>query len=122
MAGIMRTRIPKCTCTCGFREIIGAQGLGTIGVRSYRWLAGNVVMLKFINLEEMRKAIKENTELLEGWFDFIKPCEATDNHNKRLVWLKFEKVPIHAWNTKFFSSVGDLWGNLVMVDESTRTN
>ncbi|KAL6973454.1 hypothetical protein U1Q18_027638 [Sarracenia purpurea var. burkii] len=37
----------------------------------------------------------------------------------RSVWIYVEGVPLHAWNEITFSSIGGLWGDVVLVDERT---
>ncbi|GAB2290013.1 hypothetical protein Dimus_024310 [Dionaea muscipula] len=63
------------------------------------------------------------------------PCSALDHSHQKVsfdqrllrteysfgreVWLSFYGVPIHAWNVSTFCSIGNVWGEVVLIDEDT---
>jgi len=66
--------------------------------------------------------LKHLTEAKEFWLEkltFIKSCSRKDVARNMLVWLKIWKVPLMAWETRFFHQVGNLFGTTVCVAKET---
>ncbi|KAL7248446.1 hypothetical protein ACSBR2_003221 [Camellia fascicularis] len=64
-------------------------------------------------------------ELVEWLHDWCESCTKWEKgmsvDNDRLVWLSCYGVPPNLWNRKNFQKIGEVWGDVVEIDEDTVT-
>ncbi|GKV01451.1 hypothetical protein SLEP1_g14002 [Rubroshorea leprosula] len=85
-------------------------------------LGGHHVILVDYSEGGLEEFISHNSELVESWFDWIQPMSlSTMSSASRLVWLRCTGVPLKAWSERCFTELGGLIGEVILVDEDTRS-
>lgn len=76
-------------------------------------------VLEFEKKDEMEFILSEASGILEGAFEWVKPCSSVMVSKSFLAWVRVWKVSLGAWNTRFFETVGNDLGHFVCVDGIT---
>ncbi|GKV41324.1 hypothetical protein SLEP1_g48872 [Rubroshorea leprosula] len=85
-------------------------------------LGGRQVILVDNSEGGLEEFLNRNRELVELWFEWIKPCSlSTVSSLCRLVWLRLNGVPLKAWSERCFTELGNIIGEVILVDEDTRS-
>ncbi|GKV22565.1 hypothetical protein SLEP1_g32427 [Rubroshorea leprosula] len=85
-------------------------------------LGGHHIILVDYSEGCLEEFISHNSELVESWFEWIQPMSlSTMSPVSRLVWLRFTGVPLKAWSERCFTELGGLIGEVILVDEDTRS-
>ncbi|KAL4377706.1 hypothetical protein GQ457_02G029470 [Hibiscus cannabinus] len=79
--------------------------------------AGDVVLLLFVMAEE-RQSMLDRSDL-DRWFVKVLPWSPDIGFDSCSVWLSVLGVPMQFWSQDTFRNVAQLWGSLVLLDEST---
>ncbi|GKV32059.1 hypothetical protein SLEP1_g40691 [Rubroshorea leprosula] len=99
------------------QERLYMEGLFSVKVRA---MGGRMVLLDGEDKEELKDLMESAAEWLSQWFDEILPWTSTMVASDRFVWLKIMGVPLKAWGDNFFSTIANLWGKFISLDDSTR--
>ncbi|GKV21745.1 hypothetical protein SLEP1_g31697 [Rubroshorea leprosula] len=84
-------------------------------------LGGRHVLLMDNTEGYLEEFIDKNKELVEFWFEWIQPTSLyTMPSRNRLVWLRFNGVPLRAWSERCFSELAGLIGEVILVDDDTK--
>lgn len=86
-------------------------------VAQFRSMGGRYVLITFQSTEVRDEMIKKHWMNL--WFESVKPWRGEPACLERFVWLSCKGVPLNVWNAASFKLIAELWGSLIMVDEST---
>lgn len=62
------------------------------------------------------KLLKQKSEWLLQWFDWIMIWNGNISQPERLIWLTIEGVPIEAWNESSLSKIASKWGRVLGVE------
>lgn len=107
---------PKCSEE-DFRKELTKREVGNIKVTA---AGGRDVVISFKSAQEM----KEKLIIMSGWIN--EWCESVNEWKKgmviaqeRCVWLSCYGVPLNLWNSKTFSSIGRIWGEVIEFDDDT---
>lgn len=97
------------------------QNLGYVDVL-VRPMGGDQVVLTFQSVEDRNSALSKKGTM--GWIneyfqEFKKWEETTNLQGPRLVWLNCYGVPINVWNSKSFSKLGMIWGDVILISDET---
>ncbi|GLT95391.1 hypothetical protein SLE2022_130750 [Rubroshorea leprosula] len=85
-------------------------------------LGGHHVILVDYSEGCLEEFISHNSELVDSWFEWIQPISSSMKASgSRLVWLRFAGVPLKAWSERCFTELGGLIGEVILVDEDTRS-
>ncbi|GLT79033.1 hypothetical protein SLA2020_505430 [Shorea laevis] len=85
-------------------------------------LGGRQVILVDNSEGGLEELLNQNRELVKLWFEWIQPSSlSTMSSPSRLVWLRFNGVPLKAWSERCFTELGSLMGEVILVDEDTRS-
>ncbi|KAH7848115.1 hypothetical protein Vadar_033976 [Vaccinium darrowii] len=84
-----------------------------------RSLGGLNVLLTFDTKESMEDFIKDKNNCLPKWFSSVEVWKQQKIIPSRCVWLSCFGVPLNAWNNNTFISIGNLWGEVIKLDELT---
>ncbi|GLU00004.1 hypothetical protein SLE2022_174020 [Rubroshorea leprosula] len=85
-------------------------------------LGGRHVLLMENTEGCLEEFIDKNKELVEFWFEWIQPTSLyTMTSRNRLVWLRFNGVPLRAWSERCFSELAGLIGEVILVDDDTKS-
>ncbi|GKU93949.1 hypothetical protein SLEP1_g7498 [Rubroshorea leprosula] len=86
-------------------------------------LLGGRHVLLIDNMEGcLEEFIDKNNELVESWFEWIQPTSLfTKPSRNRLVWLRFNGVPLRAWSERCFWELAALMGEVILVDDDTKS-
>ncbi|CAL5358449.1 unnamed protein product [Camellia sinensis] len=107
---------PQCSEEDFRKELTKREG-GNIKVTA---AGGRDLVISFQSAQEM----KDKLIIISGW---IKEwCESVNEWKKgmvieqeRCVWLSCYGVPINLWNSKTFSNIGTIWGEVIEFDDDT---
>ncbi|GKV40806.1 hypothetical protein SLEP1_g48407 [Rubroshorea leprosula] len=70
----------------------------------------------------LKEFIDKNEELVESWFEWIQPTSLSIMPSRnRLVWLRFNGVPLRAWSERCFLELAGLIGEVILVDDDTKS-
>ncbi|GKV01521.1 hypothetical protein SLEP1_g14070 [Rubroshorea leprosula] len=86
---------------------------------SIRPMGGRLVLLEAKEHEDLKELVDTGKEWLGKWFEDVKPWTPTVVAAERFAWIRCQGLPAHAWKPETFQTFGRLWGNVVMIDEST---
>ncbi|KAH7852250.1 hypothetical protein Vadar_022463 [Vaccinium darrowii] len=67
----------------------------------------------------MEDFIKDKNNCLPKWFSSVEVWKQQKIISSRCVWLSCFGVPLNAWNSDTFISIGNLWGEVIKLDELT---
>lgn len=70
-----------------------------------RSLGGNLLLIQSLSEKPTKEALDEFDEWVAFWFEWTRPWNCLDVNLNRTVWTRWYGVPLHAWNTNFFSMV-----------------
>ncbi|GKV02903.1 hypothetical protein SLEP1_g15281 [Rubroshorea leprosula] len=85
-------------------------------------LGGRHVLLMDNSEGCLEEFIAKNRELMESWFEWIQPTlVSTMPSRNRLVWLRFNGVPLQAWSERCFLELAGLIGEVILVDDDTKS-
>ncbi|GLU05149.1 hypothetical protein SLE2022_222650 [Rubroshorea leprosula] len=85
-------------------------------------LGGRQVIIVDNSEGGLEEFLNRNREVVELWFEWIKPCSlSTVSSLCRLVWLRLNGVPLKAWSERCFTELGNIIGEVILVDEDTRS-
>lgn len=83
-------------------------------------MGSNLVLLEGDSDEgNFNDFIEEARDWLYQWFKWIRPWKPTDVDPERVSWLRCYGIPVHAWNSLFFSKLTACVGEFVCADENT---
>ena len=83
-------------------------------------MGGNMVLISFEDAQGKQEFLDNGGDWVRRWFDMVKSWEEEDVGESRVVWLKCTGIPLHLWNQRFFTSIGNLKGTYMDLDEMTR--
>ncbi|GAB2302688.1 hypothetical protein Dimus_036685 [Dionaea muscipula] len=90
------------------------------GSLSVKWMGFRKILITFQSESEMRQFIEDHTKQESYWFSSVTPWSVTiDCCVGREVWLCCYGVPLHAWNSNTFWSIGSFWGEVLNLEEDT---
>ncbi|GKV29704.1 hypothetical protein SLEP1_g38608 [Rubroshorea leprosula] len=85
-------------------------------------LGGKQVLLVDKTEGCLEEFFKCNSDLVESWFEWIHTTSlSTMPSRSRMVWLRFAGVPLKACNERCFTGLGALLGEVILVDEDTKS-
>ncbi|GKV47369.1 hypothetical protein SLEP1_g54274 [Rubroshorea leprosula] len=85
-------------------------------------LGGRHVLLMDNSDGCLEEFIDKNRELMESWFEWMQPTSvSTMPSRNRLVWLRFNGVPLRAWSERCFLELAGLIGEVILVDDDTKS-
>ncbi|GLT40899.1 hypothetical protein SLA2020_149980 [Shorea laevis] len=85
-------------------------------------LGGRQVILLDNSEGCLEEFIKSNKELMDSWFEWAQQSSLTTMSSvSRLVWLRITGVPLQAWSERCFIELGGLIGEVILVDEDTKS-
>ncbi|GKV24793.1 hypothetical protein SLEP1_g34360 [Rubroshorea leprosula] len=85
-------------------------------------LGGRQIILVDNSEGGLEEFLNRSKDLVELWFEWIKPCSlSTVSSLCRLVWLRLNGVPLKAWSERCFTELGNIIGEVILVDEDTRS-
>ncbi|GKU86994.1 hypothetical protein SLEP1_g1457 [Rubroshorea leprosula] len=84
-----------------------------------RAMGGHLVLLEGGDKEEIKDLVELAPDWMRHWFKDIKPWNSSIVAKERFVWLRCQRVTIHAWGHNFFESIGSVWGKFITLDDST---
>lgn len=85
-----------------------------------RSLGGLNVLITFESKELMEDLLKDKNNCLPKWFSWsVEVWQYQRIKPSRCVWISCFGVPINAWNNNTFINIGNLWGEVIKVDELT---
>lgn len=58
-------------------------------------------------------------DCFQEWFELIREWSENDMNHRRSIWTKWYGVPLHAWNSKFFSLMVTKFGQMIMINAET---
>ncbi|CAL5381885.1 unnamed protein product [Camellia sinensis] len=80
---------------------------------------GRMVYITFNSEDDMKTKVQEMSEWIYDWCEMFTSWEkGMRMDNERLVWLNCYGVPHSLWNSKTYQKLGELWGELVVLDEN----
>ncbi|GAB2290110.1 hypothetical protein Dimus_024398, partial [Dionaea muscipula] len=83
-------------------------------------MGGKKVLITFSSEMEMNAFIDQHNQQKLYRFDSVAPWfVGTEYSFGREVWLSCYGVHVHAWNVSTFCSIGNVWGEVVMVQDDT---
>ncbi|XP_057793137.1 uncharacterized protein LOC131009745 [Salvia miltiorrhiza] len=89
------------------------------GLLKISTLGGNLVLIQSINQTLVKDILTELDEWSKFWFEWIRPWSYVDVCSQRTVWTKWFGVPLQAWNSRFFETVGARMGMVLKMHEKT---
>ncbi|XP_028124045.1 uncharacterized protein LOC114321098 [Camellia sinensis] len=86
-----------------------------------RAMGGKSYVLTFDSQEAMRNRIHKNKDWFTSRFEDAQEWSLwkLSNLSSRTVWINCYGVPLNLWNLNTFKSIGRVWGEVIMVDDST---
>ncbi|KAL6983994.1 hypothetical protein U1Q18_017370 [Sarracenia purpurea var. burkii] len=97
-------------------EEIRAKGVICILVKP---LGGIKVLLQFPSQEIKTSFVASKRDWLEKWFGVVHKWSYREANLTKRVWVYVEGVILHARNENTFTSIGERWREVVMVDKRT---
>lgn len=83
-------------------------------------MGSNMVLLEGDKEDgDFAECIEDAREWLDQWFKWIRPWKPSDVDPERSIWLRCYGIPVHAWNSAFFSKLAGRVGEFICVDEDT---
>lgn len=98
------------------REELRVWGLSSCRVKL---LGAREVLLEFDSKDEREFYLTEAATALCEIFELVQPSSCFMTAKSFLVWIRVWKVPLGAWNFRFFSALGNLLGKYVCMDTIT---
>lgn len=83
----------------------------------FRSMGGRSVLITFPS-SGVRNAFIKNP-WMDRWFIRVKPWQGEPASIERFVWLSCYGMPLSSWNADSFKSIGEIWGNCIMMDNET---
>lgn len=77
------------------------------------------VLLEFDSREDMECTLLEAASSFDECFEWFKLCVDLTVEKSFLAWVRVWKVSLGAWNTRFFSIIGNSLGNFICIDGIT---
>lgn len=80
-----------------------------------KYFGGFRYLLECESTQALNKMLKEGSEVLSSWFQWIKPWhrDVESITPGRLCWLSIRGVPLHLWNELDFRKIANIWGEIV---------
>ncbi|XP_057808529.1 uncharacterized protein LOC131023008 [Salvia miltiorrhiza] len=100
------------------QEEINSECAGCFKLKS---LGGNMVLIQSSNEQTTEENLNKLNEWRDFWLQWWRPWKSVDINYQRVVWTKWTGVPIHVWNSRFFSTASARFGLLLKIEEKTRT-
>lgn len=82
-------------------------------------MGGNCCLLEDLEEGFIEDLIKVGETWWKSWFSIVEKWKAGCVDGNRDVWLRIYGVPLHAWCSEFFVSLGECWGRFICLDENT---
>lgn len=111
--------LKKLACWENFGKEIQAECGKLIKIR---YMGDDMVLLENMSRKSFDELEKDLDEWFSNWFEWVRPWKEHDVSLKRLVWMKWFGVPLHAWSRRFFATISLKFGTLVKLDKSTENN
>ncbi|KAF1897902.1 hypothetical protein Lal_00032664 [Lupinus albus] len=84
-------------------------------------LGGRQVLLRSGEEGDLKAFIKGKPEWFNSQFCVIRKWEPSDVASERFTWIRCYRVPLHAWEEKFFYNLVPLFGTYLGQDVCTRS-
>ncbi|KAL7162300.1 hypothetical protein ACSBR2_042724 [Camellia fascicularis] len=100
-----------------FRKEFFKQGLKNVRIQEGR---GRLAILSFDSIEALRNKRKVLGEWINDWCEnVVELRNGLVFKQEREVWLRYYGVPLNLWNTTNFRKFGELWGEVLDVEDVT---
>ncbi|GJW94068.1 RNA-directed DNA polymerase, eukaryota [Tanacetum coccineum] len=81
------------------------------------YLGGLWVMIELHNVETQKNLLTHSG--VKSWFHELVVAYADFFSRERIVWVDVEGIPLNAWSSNTFSRIGNKWGEVMDIEEST---
>ncbi|GKV35665.1 hypothetical protein SLEP1_g43906 [Rubroshorea leprosula] len=99
------------------QERMYMEGMFSVRVKA---MGGKMVLIDGEDKDELKHLMESAADWFSQWFEEICPWTPTMVAKERFVWLKIMGVPLSVWGDNFFSTISNLWGKFISLDDSTR--
>ncbi|GAB4825499.1 hypothetical protein Ancab_008373 [Ancistrocladus abbreviatus] len=86
-----------------------------------RLMGGRKVLITTPGDTNMEGRESEIHNRLGRWFNSIWPRTKTEVGLDRVTWIRCMEIPLHAWKEDVFVKIAKCWGDLLEIDDDTRT-
>ncbi|KAG5553957.1 hypothetical protein RHGRI_011729 [Rhododendron griersonianum] len=97
------------------QDLFTIHGIRDAQIRSWGGLNTLISFKSHESLEELLSL----KNVWKQWFSDINKWNGMDFIPSRCVWLSCLGVPPNIWNNQVFTSIGNLWGEVIHIDELT---
>ncbi|CAL5364047.1 unnamed protein product [Camellia sinensis] len=105
------------SCVATFKEELQIRGMGDIQARDG---GGKDIVVTFESVESMKENLKLMEKWIHEWCESIKKWkQGMAIEQERLVWLTCYGVPLNLWSSNTFMNIGELWGEVIGIDDDT---
>ncbi|GKC54230.1 hypothetical protein Tco_1076975 [Tanacetum coccineum] len=80
-------------------------------------MGGLWVMIELHNVESQKDLLSHPG--VRSWFQDLVAAYADFFSKERIVWVDVEGIPLNAWSSNTFSRIGNKWGEVMDIEEST---
>lgn len=98
------------------QDLFITNGIWDAQIRS---LGGLNILISFDTDDSLTEFMQDNNQRLPQWFSSIERWHNQRIKPSRSTWISCYGVPLIAWNSETFLSIGKLWGEVVKLDELT---
>ncbi|GKD26932.1 RNA-directed DNA polymerase, eukaryota, partial [Tanacetum coccineum] len=81
------------------------------------YMGGLWVMIELHNVESQKDLLSHPG--VRSWFQDLVAAYADFFSKERIVWVDVEGIPLNAWSSNTFSRIGNKWGEVMDIEEST---
>nr|GFB08087.1 hypothetical protein [Tanacetum cinerariifolium] len=82
-----------------------------------KYLGGLLVLLEF-GKQESKKNFMDHSGV-NSWFHLIQDVPLDFVSDERIAWVDIEGVPLQAWSRETFSKIGNKWGELMSIEDTS---
>ncbi|KAI8568957.1 hypothetical protein RHMOL_Rhmol02G0241200 [Rhododendron molle] len=84
-----------------------------------RHMGGLNVLISFDSLESLNNFLNDEMKVLSKRFSSVQAWDNQTIPPSRCVWISCYGVPLNAWCSPTFIEIGELWGDVIKLDELT---
>nr|GEU75721.1 RNA-directed DNA polymerase, eukaryota [Tanacetum cinerariifolium] len=83
----------------------------------FSYLGGLWVLIELYNVKTQKNLLTHSG--VTSWFHELVAAYADFFSRERIVWVDVERIPLNAWSSNTFSRIGNKWGEVMDIEEST---
>ncbi|GAB4837046.1 hypothetical protein Ancab_039548 [Ancistrocladus abbreviatus] len=82
-------------------------------------MGGKLVLLSSTDPSELHDLVAMGRDWLAQWFADVRPWSCGEVGSERLVWVRWQGMPLQLWQFDSFRRIASRWGKLISLDGST---